>query len=351
MNWLGKVEIKSSDSVQVFKNKFMRIGQDLGMSTYKSSHLVAILTDLLEERSQGFVTHSISLGINSSESSLLLAFSTDSPTDLYSRVKKLGKVYDWSVDYSFEKQRKKVFLEIRGLIQVEEISASIFEKIRSILAELTTEESLAKDLENSFLQLKEKSKQLNDAKKAAEIASRTKSLFLANMSHEIRTPLGAILGFSNLLKEKKLNEEQRQNYIHIINRNASQLKVIIDDILDLSKIESGKMLVEQSEFSLSNLLIDIRETMGMKSSAGGIEFYVVSDGLIPEYIISDSTRIRQILINLVGNAMKFTESGHVMVKARYFQNFDRESVLEFDVEDTGIGMDQVAQEKLFEPFT
>ena len=108
MNWLGKVEIKSSDSVQVFKNKFMRIGQDLGMSTYKSSHLVAILTDLLEERSQGFVTHSISLGINSSESSLLLAFSTDSPTDLYSRVKKLGKVYDWSVDYSFEKQRKKV---------------------------------------------------------------------------------------------------------------------------------------------------------------------------------------------------------------------------------------------------
>ncbi len=351
MNWLGKVEIKSSDSVQVFKNKFMRIGQDLGMSTYKSSHLVAILTDLLEERSQGFVTHSISLGINSSESSLLLAFSTDSPTDLYSRVKKLGKVYDWSVDYSFEKQRKKVFLEIRGLIQVEEISASIFEKIRSILAELTTEESLAKDLENSFLQLKEKSKQLNDAKKAAEIASRTKSLFLANMSHEIRTPLGAILGFSNLLKEKKLNEEQRQNYIHIINRNASQLKVIIDDILDLSKIESGKMLVEQSEFSLSNLLIDIKETMGMKSSAGGIEFYVVSDGLIPEFIISDSTRIRQILINLVGNAMKFTESGHVMVKARYFQNFNRVGVLEFDVEDTGIGMNQDAQEKLFEPFT
>lgn len=187
---------------------------------------------------------------------------------------------------------------------------------------------------------------LDEARAAAERANSAKSQFLANMSHEIRTPLGAIIGFSELIKENGLGRIEREEYVSVIERNSSQLLRIIDDILDLSKVEAGMMMIESIEFSLPEALTDFSSLMGFKAREKGIRFSSKAETALPSSIYSDPTRLRQILMNVVGNAIKFTDQGHVELRVKFVDSF-----LEFEVEDTGRGISAEQEKNLFQPFT
>ncbi len=212
--------------------------------------------------------------------------------------------------------------------------------------------------------LSEQSRQLCDARKAAlnmmqdlatsrktaESASRAKSEFLANMSHEIRTPMTAILGFSNLLTGMT-DESERAEAIETIQRNGQHLLVLINDILDLSKLEAGKMTIEQTEYSPWELATDVSELMQVRAQAKGLQILVEHIGSLPRQIIGDPTRIRQILVNFVGNAVKFTETGTVRLRLQLRDNATSDvNELQFEIIDSGIGMTANQLNGLFQPF-
>ncbi len=188
--------------------------------------------------------------------------------------------------------------------------------------------------------------EIEETKTAAERASKAKSEFLANMSHEIRTPLGAIMGFVGLLKEGGLAVEEIDNYLTIIDRNSLHLLRIVDDILDLTKVEAGKMIIEKTEFSLIEFLADFASLVGVKARENGISFEFKAETLLPALVISDPTRLRQILSNVVGNAIKFTEKGRVELAAGY-----KDNKLHFRVSDTGRGISEEQRGHLFQAFT
>ena len=199
---------------------------------------------------------------------------------------------------------------------------------------------------NALEQQKEAAEQFYEA---AEAATQAKSEFLANMSHEIRTPMTAILGYSDVLLGE-LEQESSRSAVYTIKRNGEHLLNVINDILDLSKIEAGKLAVEQISCSPVQVVAEVASLMRVRAQAKNLPLDIEYAGSIPESIHCDPIRLRQILINLIGNAIKFTETGRVRVLTRLIQSSDRPSWLQFDVIDTGIGMTQEQVLRLFKPF-
>ncbi len=188
-----------------------------------------------------------------------------------------------------------------------------------------------------------------EARRIAESANRAKSQFLANMSHEIRTPMTAILGYAELLLDSTLAETERKDTYAIIKRSGEHLLSVLSDILDLSKIEAGSVTVERLSCSPIEIADDVINLHRAKAGAKGLALSWRIDGLVPERIITDPTRLRQILINLVGNAVKFTEAGHVELTLRLIEG-ERQPAMEFTVADTGIGLSDEQMATLFTPF-
>lgn len=209
--------------------------------------------------------------------------------------------------------------------------------------------NMSSQIETQYDSLASKNLELEHARQKAQDASRHKSEFLANMSHEIRTPMNAIIGFSNLMMDTELNIKQ-QDFIKKIRSSSQSLLGIINDILDFSKIEAGKMDLEAIEFDLLSEIEAVVSMFGDSARKKGIELVHIQDFDVPRIVKGDSLRVRQILINLVSNAVKFTETGHVVVKLRLLAEEDDAIAIQFMVEDTGIGIPQDKQDLLFSEF-
>lgn len=194
--------------------------------------------------------------------------------------------------------------------------------------------------------LKQIEAELIAARDTAEVSNRTKSFFLANMSHEIRTPIGIIMGFVDILNSTNLSEEEKKHNMAIIKRNCRQLLNIIDDILDISKVEAGQIKIRKEFIQTVELLQDLKSILKLKAENKNISIEVNITGKLPTTFFSDNTRLRQIILNICGNAIKFTKEGKVSI-----ESFFKDNKIYFRITDTGLGIESSQLDKLFKPFS
>lgn len=234
---------------------------------------------------------------------------------------------------------------------------TLYKMINLLLAEISrSQKELTKAnmaLEDKVLErtreLESANKELMEAKERAESAARAKSQFLANMSHEIRTPMNAVIGLADLALQRAVHPKIKQ-YLNIIRSSSKSLLTLLNDILDLSKVEAGKIAISLEEVNLEELLEEVADIFLDQFASNNLEFIVNMDPALPKLIQTDGYRVRQILINLLGNALKFTEQGEVLLKVRVQERQGDQVVLLFQVQDTGVGIPKEHQENLFDVF-
>ncbi|MCB0699165.1 MAG: tetratricopeptide repeat protein [Chitinophagales bacterium] len=262
----------------------------------------------------------------------------------------LNHAFDMADDYS----RK------HDVMSIHETLSMLYDKmgnIPSAFYHLKAYEQLKEDIFKQTtlgkirnLQIRQKVELAEKEKEVAERTAQLKQQFMANMSHEIRTPMNAIVGMTRLLLSKEPKPDQLR-YLNAIEQSAENLLVIINDILDLSKIEAGKIVIEQTDFVLTELTDSIKDMLLFKAEEKGLELKMTVDEHIPTRLVGDPTRINQVLINLAGNAIKFTEKGYVSVSAQLSKQEGDRYWIRFNVRDTGIGIPPDYVEKIFESFT
>ncbi len=206
------------------------------------------------------------------------------------------------------------------------------------------------ELENAIENLQRTQEALAEAKEVAEKANRAKSLFLANMSHDIRTPMNGIIGMTDLCLETHLDEEQRE-YLNMVRMSADSLLSLLNDILDFSKIEGNMLELENIDFNLRDHLEDILKTLALLAHKKGLELACRIENDVPIALVGDPGRLRQVIVNLIGNAVKFTEKGEILLEVRRVEESEDAATLHFSIKDTGIGIPIDKQKTIFDAFS
>lgn len=319
---LGKVYYKMKDfqKAKQYLNNALELGRELGnVEVQISCHFYQGRLDMDE----GNYTSSL----QELEAALSLAENHSRKHDVMSIHEFLSSLYDKLGD------APKAFLHLKTNQEIKD--------------EIFTQTTI-----NKFKNLQSR-QQIELAQKEKEVAEKTamlKQQFMANMSHEIRTPMNAIVGMTRLLLEKEPKEEQLR-YLNAIKQSADNLLVIVNDILDLSKIEAGKIEIEKTDFTLKELVQSVKDMLLFKCEEKGIEFRVNISESLPNRLIGDPTRVHQILLNLAGNAVKFTEKGFVEIKVSNQKTENKNHLVRFDIVDSGIGIAKDYVNKIFDSFT
>ena len=255
-------------------------------------------------------------------------------------------LFFWMKTRSYEAQLAKERKISEQLRYIDKMRSDLLEKQKSV------EKELVKAKDDLEIIVAQRTGELKAAKENAEAANKAKSQFLANMSHEIRTPLNLILGFSQAL-EKDIKDETQKEYISSIRSSGKTLLTLLNDILDLSKIEADKFRIEYRAFNIKQLFHEINQMFAGKIKQKGLKFEMNISRYLPEIVILDEIRLRQILVNIVGNAIKFTDKGYVRISVEYQENnqIKEQRDLVVCVEDTGIGILDNEKENLFKVFS
>jgi PAS domain S-box-containing protein len=278
--------------------------------------------------------------------------SGNTPRDTYASLwAALAAGESWKGEFHNRRKDGSEYVEFAIVTPIRQVDGQVSHYV-AVKEDITEKRRLGQELDSYRHHLEdlveERTRQLHDAMRLAEAASRAKSAFLANMSHEIRTPMNAILGLTHLLRRDQATPHQLER-LKQIEGAAEHLLSVINDILDLSKIEAGRLELEQGSFALDPLLDHVRSLIGEPARAKGL-LVTVDTGSVPQWLRGDVTRLRQALLNYAGNAVKFTEHGSIALRARLLEEAGEELLVRFEVQDSGIGLAPEQAARLFQAF-